>query len=242
MADKDSFVFYSSFFEALQDLKDKDRLKLYDAICNLALKNIETELDGLPKTIFTLIKPQILANNQRYENGKKGGRPKKDSYNLSKEKTTGFEIKKTIGFEKEETKTKPNVNVNDNVNVNVNVNDNVNALGFFDDNVAKIEEIFVETLGSTNLNNIQECIDYLEKLPLDVIEYALRKTARKGAKWDYAVRILENYVDKKLDNLQKVKADEIEFKNRTSNVVKLETEEEKNARKIKELEEAVQCK
>ena len=41
MADKDSFVFYSSFFEALQDLKDKDRLKLYDAICNLALKNIE---------------------------------------------------------------------------------------------------------------------------------------------------------------------------------------------------------
>ena len=69
--EKDSFVFYSSFYEALQDLKDKDRLKIYDAICDLALNNKEAKLTGLTKTIFTLIKPQILANTKRYENGKK---------------------------------------------------------------------------------------------------------------------------------------------------------------------------
>lgn len=69
--EKDSFVFYSSFYEALQDLKDKDRLKMYDAICDLALNNKETKMTGLTKTIFTLIKPQILANTKRYENGKK---------------------------------------------------------------------------------------------------------------------------------------------------------------------------
>lgn len=71
MAEKDSFVFYASFYEALQDLKDKDRLKIYDAICELALNNKETKLAGLAKTIFTLIKPQILANQKRYENGRK---------------------------------------------------------------------------------------------------------------------------------------------------------------------------
>ena len=71
MAEKDSFVFYASFYEALQDLKDKDRLKIYDAICELALNNNEIKMSGLAKTIFTLIRPQILANKKRYENGKK---------------------------------------------------------------------------------------------------------------------------------------------------------------------------
>lgn len=69
--EKESFVFYKSFYEALQDLKEKDRLKVYDAICELAINGNETKLAGLSKTIFTLIKPQILANNKRYANGKK---------------------------------------------------------------------------------------------------------------------------------------------------------------------------
>ena len=69
--EKESFVFYKSFFDALQDLKDKDRLKVYDAICELALNENEVKLTGVPKTMFTLIKPQILANTKRYENGKK---------------------------------------------------------------------------------------------------------------------------------------------------------------------------
>ena len=79
MAEKESFVFYASFYEALQDLKDKDRLKIYDAICELALNNKETKMTGLTKTIFTLIKPQILANQKRYENGKKRWQTKKRS-------------------------------------------------------------------------------------------------------------------------------------------------------------------
>ena len=103
---KDSFIFYRSFFEAIKDLDDKKRLKMFDSIAKLALENEETDdLNGVCKQLFILIKPQIMANNKRFEDGKKGGRPKK-------EKTTGF-------FEK-----KPN----ENVNVNVNVNDNVNVV------------------------------------------------------------------------------------------------------------------
>ena len=48
-----------------------------------------------------------------------------------------------------------------------------------------------------------------------MIEHALKKTARKGAKWDYAMTILESYVDKNLNTLEKVQADEFEFKNKT---------------------------
>ena len=234
MADKDSFVFYASFYEALQDLKDKDRLKMYDAICELALNNKETKMTGLTKTIFTLIKPQILANQKRYENGKKGGRPKKE--------TNGLQKGKTIGYEKVETKTKPNENVNVNVNENdnENVNVNVNESALYDADVAKIDSLFIETMGSTNISNIQECIEYLNKLPVEVIEHALRKTARKGAKWDYAMTILDSYAEKNLNTLEKVHADEIEFKNKTNKNTEVEeTEEEKTKRKIKELEEAM---
>ena len=105
---KESFIFYRSFYEAIKDLDDKKRLKMFDSITKMALENEEIEnLKGICKQLFILIKPQITANNKRYEDGKKGGRPKK-------EKTTGF-------FEK---KPNENENVNDNENENVNVNVN----------------------------------------------------------------------------------------------------------------------
>ena len=99
--------------------------------------------------------------------------------------------------------------------ITTNNNDNnINNEKNEKNNIAEIDRIFIETLGSTNINNIRECIDYLNKLPLDVIEYALKKTGRKGAKWDYARTILDSYVEKGLNNIEKVYADEIEFKNR----------------------------
>ncbi len=76
---RDSFVFYRSFFESMEDLKDKEKLNLFEAICNLALNDIENELNTKCKSLFTLIKPQINANKKRQQDGKNGGRPKKYS-------------------------------------------------------------------------------------------------------------------------------------------------------------------
>lgn len=75
---KESFIFYRSFYEAIEDLPDEEQLKIYKAIFKLALNDEEVNLDGISNTIFKLIKPQLKANNDRYENGKKGGRPKKE--------------------------------------------------------------------------------------------------------------------------------------------------------------------
>ena len=110
---KDSFVFYKSFYEAIKKLKKKDQLTVFLHMCEYAFENKTEEIDGVPAAIFDLIKPQIDANFRRFENGKKGGRPKtktKPNPNL------------------DVTKPEPNVNVNvnDNVNDNVNVNVNVN--------------------------------------------------------------------------------------------------------------------
>lgn len=121
---RDSFVFYRSFYESIKLLPKKYQLQCFDALCNYALNDAPLEkLPGTVEAILKSFKPQVDANNRRYENGCKGGRPKGN---------------------REETKTKPNNNqtvskakrndndndnVNDNVNVNDNDNDNDNAVG-----------------------------------------------------------------------------------------------------------------
>lgn len=81
MLDRDSFIFYRSFFEAIRELNADEQALTFCAICDLALNGKETELTGTPKIVFTLMKPQILVNNRRYLNGCK---PKKNKQNGSK--------------------------------------------------------------------------------------------------------------------------------------------------------------
>ena len=114
---KNSFIFYASFDEALRELPDKSRLKIYDAIADYALRGIiRNDFKGIEKAVYSLIIPQLQANNNRYENGCKGGRPKK-----TETKPMVFENEnqnETNGGVSKKTKTKPNENEN------VNVNDN----------------------------------------------------------------------------------------------------------------------
>jgi len=122
---KDSFVFYKSFYEAIHRLKDKSlKADIFEAICELALNENNIELnDDVGAIIMSLIKPQILANNERYENGKKGGAPKG---NQNAKKTTQKQVKQPMVDLKNNLK-QPNVNVN----VNDNDNDNEIILNEF---------------------------------------------------------------------------------------------------------------
>lgn len=117
---RDSFVFYRSFFVAISQLPKKYQLDTYQALAKYALDSEETSLNGISSAVLELCKPQIDANNRRFENGKKGGR---------KNQT---ETKAEPKPNQTETKTEPNVNVNvnDNVNVNVNANENKRACRF----------------------------------------------------------------------------------------------------------------
>ena len=120
---RDSIIFYRSFFEAIKELPANVQAKVYNAIFEYSLNFNEVVLEGLPKTIFTLIKPQLEANNKKFENGKKGAEFGK----LGGRKRTPKEPLKN-------PKETPNVecimyNVNDNVEcIMTNVNDNVNNI------------------------------------------------------------------------------------------------------------------
>lgn len=119
---RESFVFYRSFKDAMEVLNDTDKLIVYEAIADYALNMQEPHLSGFPRSLFTLIKPQLDANWRRYENGKrgaehgaKGGAPIGNA-NASKGNRT---IPK-------QPQNNPKTTPNDNVNVNDNVNDDVN--------------------------------------------------------------------------------------------------------------------
>ena len=103
--ERDSFIFYRSFFEAIKKIENaKDKANAYDAICELALNGNEIKLSGIADIIFPLIKPQIVANNKRYLNG-------------CKEKQTG-KAKPKQNASKHKANENENVNENDNENVN----------------------------------------------------------------------------------------------------------------------------
>lgn len=66
---RDSVLFYRSFYDALKNIPPDERLKVYDAIMEYGMYDRDPDLDGVALAIFLLAKPQIDANNKRYENG-----------------------------------------------------------------------------------------------------------------------------------------------------------------------------
>ena len=82
---RDSVVIYRSLYEALKGVNERSYKKVMQAILGYAMDGKEPNLTGLEMTVFLIAKPQIDANNIKYENGKKGaqsgakgGRPKRD--------------------------------------------------------------------------------------------------------------------------------------------------------------------
>lgn len=74
-----SFVFYRSFYDAVLLLEPKEQLETLLALCAYALDGIEPSFTGPPAAVFAIARANLDANQRRYENGKKGGRPKAES-------------------------------------------------------------------------------------------------------------------------------------------------------------------
>lgn len=109
---RDSTIFYRSFYEAISELDPTTKAKIYDAIFEYSLNFKIVELEGVAKTVFTLIKPQIDANIKRYINGTQP----KDKQDKSEPKAKG---------KRNKSKTEANANENNNDNLNENNNDEV---------------------------------------------------------------------------------------------------------------------
>lgn len=97
--ERESFIFYRSFYEAIKYMPAEVRAELYPAICEYALFGKQPDnLSEVAIGMFTLIKPNIDVNTARFENGKKGaaygkrgGRPRKTKQDQPKPYVMTFE-------------------------------------------------------------------------------------------------------------------------------------------------------
>ncbi len=95
--DRESFIFYRSFYEAIKCMPTDVQAEIYPAICEYALfGKLPKNLSEVAKGMFTLIKPNIDVNTARFENGKKGGRKSR-----AKKQTATAEPAYTLTYEHE---------------------------------------------------------------------------------------------------------------------------------------------
>jgi hypothetical protein len=141
---RDSLIFYRSFYEAIKELPEENQLELYNAIFELGLNFQDADLTGLSKTVFTLIKPQIEANIKRFINGKQPKVKQEKSKTEAKNKQSISKIK---------------ANNNNNVNNNNNYNENNNA----SDDAMLVVDYFNEVNQTTN-TGAKPVLDGLNKI------------------------------------------------------------------------------
>ena len=112
-------VFYRSFASAIKKLPDEFQLSALWAIIDYGIDGKEPSDNGIAEAIFSMAKPQIDANNKRYNNGLKGGRLKQEESkaepNSNQKEPNNNQTKTKQSFS--ETKLEPNENEKENVNV-----------------------------------------------------------------------------------------------------------------------------
>lgn len=216
--DKSSFLIYLDYEEQFNLLTDEQIGQLMRAIIKYEKTREIPQLNGIVKMAFSFIKTQLDRDREKYEarceknreNAKKGGRPRKNQKdNL---KANGFnenqmDAKKTDDDKEDEEDNEEDID---------------NDLLLKKEKEEKLQQRFIECLNSFNTNAISECIKYLDELPFEVIDYVLSKTSGiKCPNWNYANTILQDYVKRKIDSVEKIQAEESGFKNQKQDTSKV---------------------
>lgn len=118
------FMFYERWYEQMKCLPDKERLEVYDSICEYAFNHIVTDLVYYLECVMCNIRKQIDNNEEKHQkflekqhkNGLKGGRPRKNPQ----------EPKKAMGYLENPQEPKKAINKNKNENKNKNKNEKDN--------------------------------------------------------------------------------------------------------------------
>lgn len=195
MDNKESFIFYRSFYEAIKTMPDDgEQAKAYKYIFEYVFEGKEPNERDFATAMFCMVKVNIDNANKRYlasvENGKKGGRPPKNK-NLEKPNNN-----LDITYKE----PKQNLNDNDNYNVNDNYNDNLNLNDNYKNIFVLVEKEFSRTLSSTEIDNLTKLNDEYgyDKVKLAVQECCLNNVKNIA----YLKGILKNWKDKTIDEIQ----------------------------------------
>jgi hypothetical protein len=129
---KNSFILYHEYSDYINKLTDEQTGKLLKAIFAYEQDGTVPQLDPITDMVFTVIRKQLDKNRAKYEeicrtnaeNGKKGGRPRKQAVNevdseaISETEKSDRLLEKPTGYFEKRTKAKKADNDNDNDNDN----------------------------------------------------------------------------------------------------------------------------
>lgn len=156
---RDSVVFYRSFAEAIKALPKEEQLKALWAVIDYGLDEITPEEYGVHTAIFLMAKPQIDANNKRYQNGTKGGRPITEQKPNHNQIITKPKPNQNQTITKAEPKEKEKVNVKDKDKVKVKDKESV-CTRFVPPTHQDVSD-YCQEKGYTNVD-IERFIDFYE--------------------------------------------------------------------------------
>ena len=86
-SERKAFLLYYDWLEAMEQLEPAERWETLIALIDYSRYGVMPELNGAAKMFFTVTKPLIDNDNEKYEkrckvnaeNGAKGGRPRKET-------------------------------------------------------------------------------------------------------------------------------------------------------------------
>jgi hypothetical protein len=231
---RDSFVFYRSYYEAIELLPKSQRADAYRAIFEFMFNgnDITEELKDTAKAIFLMAKPTLESNIKKYEAGKKGAEAKKKQKEETKQTNNKPENEKEKTKEQNksdlESKTIATLQANDkqpnkqnesNYNVNENVNEEFNNKGrskFFEAYFLQISKLTKE-LPSFRAEYEAVLMELASKYSFEVVKQTLL-AALEDSFW--VSKLLEPRSLKR--NFAKMKLELVDRAKKNSNLSELE--------------------
>ena len=216
MEEINSLTFYRSFYEAIKNLNQEQRLQLYDAIFQYQFENKIIQFDDpILNSFWTLIQPNIDASNSKKLAGAKGGRPssKNKKASFSKNKKGAFENKKpsfskneNLGFEKskskEEEEEEEEVEVEEEAEAEEKKSESISASA-----TNKTIKFYLDNINPMPTPREVEILEsYENDTPEELIQYAMEKAVENKARsLGYIKAILNSWRAKGITTLAEAK-------------------------------------
>lgn len=193
MKRNNSFIFFASYYDAIKNLPEDEQGQFYKAFIEYAIMQKQPKkLTATAKACFLLVKPFLDSSIKRYDanvqNGKKGGRPKKQEQKPNENPNeTQTKPNNNPTTNPNETQTKPNPKPKQNLNRNRNRNSNSNINNIKENNNIKEKN----NLDNKNVDVVVEKKDIAINVLLNKIVSLQQKYVEQKDMFIYLTKLFE---------------------------------------------------
>ena len=199
------FTFFRSYHESLKDLETDDRRELLEAIVNYVFDDIEPELMGFKKTIWTLMLPNLNTSKTKSKNAQK---ETKEKQTKNKKKTKNNQTEDSDLLENKNKKKNKKEDKEEGIEKRKEKEEESEELSELrKDNIVEfVESNFGRPLSPLEYEKI---LEWEKSYSIDEIKYAIEKSVLYNKKnFSYINAIIRDWKTNGLRTLQEIKDQE----------------------------------